>query len=68
VGEQIARNDPKGELDQNSGVPQVGVKKDITSAWEFRPLTEEEKKEFQNSLDAEGKRLLEELSRKRKSI
>jgi len=68
VGEQIANNHAEGKLDQNSGVPQVGVKQNDTSAWEFRPLTEEEKKEFQNSLDAEGRRLLEEFARKNKSF
>jgi ClpP class serine protease len=38
------------------------------TSWQFRPLTEEEKKEFESSLDSEGKRMLEELSGKRKSI
>jgi hypothetical protein len=35
--------------------------------FEFRPLTEEEKKEFVNSLDAQGKQLLSELGRRRNS-
>jgi|SRR5262245_34931678 len=34
--------------------------------FEFRPLTEEEKKEFVNSLDAEGKRILADLQGKPK--
>lgn len=33
---------------------------------EFRPLTEEEKQEFVNSLDARGKQLLAELEPKRR--
>ena len=33
--------------------------------FEFRPLTEEEKKEFVNSLDAQGKQLLSELGPRR---
>ena len=45
---------PTTELDQKTD----------TSAWDFgfQPLTEEEKKEFVNSLDAKGKRLLAELA------
>ena len=35
--------------------------------FEFRPLTEEEKKEFVNSLDAKGKQLLSELGPGRNS-
>jgi hypothetical protein len=35
--------------------------------FEFRPLTEEEKKEFVNSLDAQGKQLLSELGPRRNS-
>ena len=35
--------------------------------FEFRPLTEEEKKEFVNSLDAQGKQLLSELAPRRNS-
>ena len=34
------------------------------SAFKFRPLTEEEKQEFVNSLDAKGKQLLSELEPK----
>ena len=33
--------------------------------YEFRPLTEEEKKKFVNSLDAQGKRVLAELTGKK---
>ena len=33
--------------------------------FKFRPLTEEEKKEFVNSLDARGKQLLSELGPRR---
>jgi hypothetical protein len=34
--------------------------------FEFRPLTEEEKKEFVNSLDAKGKQILADLAGKAK--
>jgi hypothetical protein len=36
--------------------------------FEFRPLTQEEKGQFLNSLNAEGKRMLAELEGKRKSL
>ena len=36
--------------------------------FEFRPLTEEEKKEFINSLDAKGKQILAELKGEATSI
>jgi hypothetical protein len=62
---------PSPDVDENaSGVREAGIagmNQDDTS-WQFRPLTEEEKKEFESSLDSEGKRMLEELSGKRKSI
>jgi hypothetical protein len=59
---------PSPDAKENaSGVREAGVNQDDTS-WQFRPLTEEEKKEFENSLDAEGRRMLEEFSGKRKSI
>jgi hypothetical protein len=35
--------------------------------FEFRPLTEEEKKEFADSLNAKGKQLLAELAPKRRT-
>ena len=35
--------------------------------FEFRPLTEEEKKEFVNSIDAKGRQILADLRAKRKS-
>jgi hypothetical protein len=46
------------------------AKKDTAAGvgdFEFRPLTEEEKKEFVNSLDAQGKQLLSELGPRRNS-
>ncbi len=44
-------------------VPKIITKLNSSSVdLEFRPLTEEEKKEFVNSLDAKGKRLLAELA------
>jgi len=47
---------PTTELDQKTD----------TSAWDFgfQPLTEEEKKAFVDSLDANGKRILRELAAK----
>ena len=39
-----------------------------TTASEFRPLTEEEKKEFLNSLDEKGKRILAELEGRNSTI
>jgi hypothetical protein len=38
------------------------------TGFEFRPLTQEEKGQFLNSLNAEGKRMLAELEGKRKSL
>jgi hypothetical protein len=38
------------------------------TVFEFRPLTEEEKEAFLNSLNAEGKRMLAELEGQRKSL
>jgi len=42
-------------------VPETIAKQLNEPPVEFRPLTEEEKKEFVNSLDAKGKQLLAEL-------
>lgn len=59
---------PSPDANENAQrVPEARVEQDDTS-WQFRPLTEEEKKEFENSLDTEGRRMLEEFSGKRKSI
>lgn len=56
---------PTPDANENaSGVPDAGVKQDDTLL-QFRPLTEEEKKEFENSLNTEGRRMLKELSGKR---
>ena len=45
---------PATKVEQTSG-PSAGD-------FEFRPLTEEEKKEFVNSLDTKGKQILAELA------
>jgi hypothetical protein len=59
----IEIEDIKRQADQRQG-------KDESSAgaenFEFRPLTEEEKLEFVNSLNDEGKQILEELAPKAK--
>jgi hypothetical protein len=49
----------------SSIVPETTVeqKKD-SEAYGFRPLTEDEKKEFENSLNDDGKKILRELSGK----
>ncbi|MFZ1951375.1 MAG: hypothetical protein WAU74_15010 [Pseudolabrys sp.] len=52
-------------------VPETGAKKkndSLTGAgdFEFRPLTQEEKQEFVNSLDAKGRQVLAELESKLK--
>ena len=56
------------QLDNNIPSIRAAVteQKDNTAAgagdFEFRPLTEEEKKEFVDSLDAKGKQILAELA------
>jgi hypothetical protein len=50
-------------------VPKIITKQPNDSSlddFEFRPLTEKEKKEFLNSLDAKGKQILVELEGKPK--
>ena len=39
-----------------------------STAFEFRPLTEEEKNQFLNALDANGKRILAELEGRRSKV
>ena len=60
----VSRNDPV----QEQGDPTLSsedIAEPIASGdFEFRPLTEQEKKEFVESLDAEGKQLLETVERK----
>ena len=59
----------------NNNIPSIGggsTEQKIDSSagaedFRFRPLTEEEKKEFVNSLDAQGKQLLSELGPGRNS-
>jgi hypothetical protein len=43
-------------------VPEIITKQLNDSSFEFRPLTEEEKKQFVDSLDAKGKQILAELA------
>ena len=54
----------KGTFDDGSIVPESHgrTKNDSSETMKFRPLTEDEKKEFENSLDDDGKRILRELS------
>ena len=52
------------EQPDTSIVPKTEVEQKINSSlggYGFRPLTEEEKKAFENSLDTDGKRILREL-------
>jgi hypothetical protein len=54
-----------GEQPDTSIVPQTEVEQEIDSSvgdFGFRPLTEEEKKAFVDSLDADGKRILREVA------
>jgi hypothetical protein len=58
-----------GELNEEIDlVPKIITKqlKSPSEGIEFRPLTEEEKKEFENSLDAKGKQILAQLEGKPK--
>ena len=69
--DNMSVEDIKGQIDNMPVVPETGAKQEndlSTGAGdvEFRPLTEEEKKEFVNSLNAEGKQILAELAGKRK--
>ena len=44
-------------------VPQIITKQQLNdSSFEFRPFTEEEKKQFMDSLDTRGKQILAELA------
>ena len=55
-------------LDGTPVVPDDSVQKktgDQPGDYAFRPLNEEEKKEFMNSLNAKGRKILEELSDKK---
>ena len=61
---QIEINPIKERLDETPGVSANSVQKkpgDRPRASAFRPLTEDEKHEFENSLDAKGKQILAEL-------
>jgi len=64
IGENEATREIGGQPD-TSIVPETEVEQKIESSmgyFEFRPLTEEEKKPFVDSLDADGKRILRELT------
>ena len=53
------------EQPDTSLVPEIEVEQKTDSSvgdFEFRPLTEEEKKAFVDSLDADGKRILREFA------
>ena len=53
------------EQPDTSIVPEIEVEQKTDSSvgdFEFRPLTEEEKKAFVDSLDTDGKRILRELT------
>lgn len=68
--DNMSVEDIKGQIDNMPVVPETGAKQENDSSTgagdvEFRPLTEEEKKEFVNSLNAEGKQILAELAGKR---
>ena len=55
----------KDRPNTTSDASQAGTEQDNTplaDAFEFRSLTEDEKKEFENSLDAEARRTLEKIS------
>jgi hypothetical protein len=64
---QIGESEKTTEIKEpdTSIVPETGVEQQIDSSvrdFGFRPLTEEEKKAFLDSLDADGKRILHELA------
>ena len=62
VGE-IAIEGIKQQLDETPLVPQDEENKDLGD-YQFRPLTRKEKKEFIDSLDAKGRKILAELAGK----
>jgi hypothetical protein len=62
VGE-IAIEEIKQQLDETPLVPNDEENKDLGD-YQFRPLTRKEKKEFIDSLDAKGRKILAELAGK----
>jgi hypothetical protein len=67
-----AIEDIKGEADSIPVVPVTGIKQikgssALANDFGFRPLTEEEKQEFMDSLDAKGRQILAELAGEAKS-
>jgi hypothetical protein len=68
--DKIGIKDIEEQLDSPSIFPEISAEQKNDSSEgppNFRPLTTEEKKEFVNSLDAKGKRILAELEGKSKS-
>jgi hypothetical protein len=68
----IEIEDIKGEADSIPIGPETRIKQKKESSagandFEFRPLTEEEKQEFMDSLDAKGRQILAELAGEAKS-
>ena len=66
-----AKNEVKGQVNNVPVVPDESVQKrtdDQLGNFGFRSLTEEEKKEFLDSLDAKGKKVLAELMVKESSL
>jgi hypothetical protein len=65
LADNMGTNEIKERLD-TSIVPETKVEQNNSSesGFEFRQLTEEEKKEFVNSLNADGKRILAQLTSK----
>ena len=69
--DKIGAEDVGGQIDNIPVVPETGAKKknDLSTGagdFEFRPLTQEEKQEFVNSLDAKGRQILAEFESKLK--
>jgi hypothetical protein len=71
--DKISAEDVRAQIDIAPVVPETSAKQknDATADsrnFEFRPLTEEEKEEFVNSLDAKGKQIYAELAAKVKRL
>lgn len=61
--DELAIEGIKQQLDETPLVPQNEENKD-PGDYQFRPLTRKEKKEFIDSLDAKGRKILAELAGK----
>ena len=69
--DKIGAEDVGGQINSIPVVPETGAKKKKDSStgagdFEFRPLTQEEKQEFVDSLDAKGRQILAEFESKLK--